>query len=348
MPTEEGGGIGIFLLRIQNRRTGAAPMKKIYFELWNPEEYKYPMAFGFLPNVRGYLHEEDEMIRPCILIAPGGGYFLVSPSEAENVALTFYGKGYNAFVCTYTTNPLGAVPLKKQPMKDFSRAIRYIRKNSAEFHINPLQIAVCGFSAGGHLCASVCVHPDDIADSDPAYCAVSNRPDAAILAYPVITSGEKAHKDSFHFLLGTDASQAEMDYMSLENHVTAETPPCFLWHTVTDETVPVENSLLFADACRKNGVPFALHIFSEGPHGLSLSNREWADGKFGDAYTYAQIEKTVEKIQNEEITVSSELRQYFMTLLANVPSEREPYPEVAIWPELACCWLDRVFQEKKK
>lgn len=348
MPTDEGGGISIFLLRIQKVKGRCWAVKRIYFDLWGSGEYDYPLAFGFTPNVHGYIHEENAMIRPCMLVVPGGGYFMVSPAEAEIVALKFYEKGYNAFVCTYTTNPLESVPLKTQPMKDLSRAIRCIRKHSAEFEIDPAQVVVCGFSAGGHLCASVCVHFDDVPDSNPAFSAISNRPDAAILAYPVITSGDKRHQDSFRLLLGADAPQAEMDYMSLENHVTAETPPCFLWHTVTDETVPVENSLLFAEACRKNGVPYALHIFSDGHHGLSLSSREWADGKVGEAYTYAQIAKTVEKIQSGEISVSSEVRDHLIEVLSNTSPKNTPYREVEVWPELACQWLNHIFLSRNK
>ncbi len=238
-------------------------MKRNYYELWKPEEYNYPMSYGFTPNLYSYIHEEDYATRPCMLVVPGGGYCLVSPTEAEIVALNFYEKGYNAFVCTYTTNRLMMEPLKKQPMKDLSRAIRYIRKNASEFNIKPDKITLCGFSAGGHLCGSICVHYEDIEDSNPTYAAVSNRPDAAILSYPVITSGEKAHKDSFIALLGADATQEEMNYMSLERYVTKNTPPCFLWHTATDELVPVENSLLLAKACKGNGVSYALQKYAK-------------------------------------------------------------------------------------
>lgn len=321
-------------------------MKVFSCNLWEAGEYEYPMACGFIPTIHGYLHEENTAVRPCMLVVPGGGYFLVSPTEAEIVALRFYKEGYNAFVCTYTTNPLNAVPLKKQPMKDLSRAIRYIRKNASEFHIDPNKVIVCGFSAGGHLCGSVCVHYDDIEDPNPIYSAISNRPDAAILSYPVITSGEKAHRDSFCFLLGADATQAELNYMSLEKHVTKNTPPCFIWHTATDELVPVENSFLFAESCKDNGVPFALHIFSDGPHGLSLSNRDWAAGKFGEHYTFAQMKKTVEKIQDNEISVQDSVRDHLIDVLSDVVPKIKPYQEVAIWPELACNWLNEIFQKR--
>ena len=133
--------------------------------IWEDGEYSYPMAFGFVPNIMSYLHEDGE-VRPCMLVVPGGGYCVVSPTEGEIVAKRFYEAGYQAFVLTYTTNILMSVPLKTQPMEDLSRAIRYIRKHAGEFCVDPGRVVVCGFSAGGHLCGSVCVHYNDIADKN--------------------------------------------------------------------------------------------------------------------------------------------------------------------------------------
>ncbi len=176
---------------------------------------------------------------------------MVSTTEGEIVAKEFYEKGYNAFICIYTTDLLRLAALKMQPIRDLSRAIRYIRVHSDEFNIHTNQLVVCGFSAGGHLCGSVCVHYADINDENPNYAHVSNRPDASILSYPVITSGKYAHRDSFLTLLGNEATEDELEYMSLEKQVTEQTPPCFLWHTATDELVPVENSYLYAKECKK-------------------------------------------------------------------------------------------------
>lgn len=273
--------------------------------LWETSEYNYPMAFGFVPDIVSYLHEDTEK-RPCILVVPGGGYRVVSPTEGEIVALEFYNKGYNAFVCTYTVNLCGLEPLREQPMCDLSRAIRYIRANSELFHVNEDQLTVCGFSAGGHLCGSVCVHYEDIKDENPKYAEISNRPDAAILSYPVITAGEKAHRGSFEALFGEGATEKELQYMSLENHVTQDTPPCFLWQTATDETVPVENSYLFAEACKANKVPYAHHVFSKGRHGLSLANEDWASGKFGGQYTLEQIECLVKAAEEGNVSIPKE------------------------------------------
>ena len=251
-------------------------MKKETLAIWQKGEYQYPLAFGFVPKLVSYIHEEGEQARPCMLVVPGGAYCVVSPTEGEIVAMEFYEKGYNAFVLTYTTNPLMLEPLKDQPMRDLSRAIRFIRSRAGEFCIDPDRLVICGFSAGGHLCASVCVHFADI--SDEVYEGISNRPDAAILSYPVITSGDKAHQGSIQALLGADATEAELKYMSLETQVTENTPPCFLWQTATDEAVPVENSYLFAQALKEKGITFAHHVFSCGKHGLSLANEKWAAG----------------------------------------------------------------------
>ena len=117
-------------------------MRKEKLTLWETEEYTYPMAMGFTPNIMTYIHDEDTQIRPVMIVVPGGGYCVVSPTEAEIVALDFYEKGYNAFVLTYTTNLLMQIPLGDQPMKDLSRAIRYVRKNADDFHADPDKVVI--------------------------------------------------------------------------------------------------------------------------------------------------------------------------------------------------------------
>ena len=199
-------------------------------ELWHKEEYHYPAAHGFIPIMVSYIHE-DELLHPAMLVVPGGGYRLVSPSEAHLVATEFYQAGYNVFVLEYTVNPLDEAPLKLQPLKDISRAMRMIRFRAEQLHILSDQIVVCGFSAGGHLCASLCVHGADIEDPDEKYQKFSNKPDAAVLSYPVITSGKYAHRDSFVALLGKNSTKKELEYMSIEKYVTKEIPPCFIWQT---------------------------------------------------------------------------------------------------------------------
>ena len=337
-------------------------MRKEKLTLWKPEEYTYPMAMGFIPNIMTYIHDEDTQIRPVMIVVPGGGYCVVSPTEAEIVALDFYEKGYNAFVLTYTTNLLMQIALGDQPMKDLSRAIRYVRKNADDFHADPDRVVVCGFSAGGHLCGSVCVHYKDVEDRDAEYQAYSNRPDAAILSYPVITTGQYTHQGSIMALLGVRydldanglvcaASEAELAYMSLEKQVTPDTPPCFIWQTAEDEAVPVENSYLFAQACKAQGVPFAHHVFSKGRHGLSLANEVWASGQFGEPYTMEQTMALVNAVRDRQIPLPEETREGILKQFDfSDPNEmfKNMYvnPEVRIWPELAKQWLEKIWHSK--
>jgi len=318
-------------------------MRTHRYDLWHQGEYEYALAFGFQPNVVSYLHE-DETIRPALVVVPGGGYAIVSPTEAGIVAEAFYARGYNAFVLTYTTNLLQTEPLRMQPMKDLSRAVRLIRKKAAEFCIDPNRLAVCGFSAGGHLSASVCVHYQDVKDNDPAYADISNRPDAAILSYPVITAGDYKHSQSFRCLVGLDASQPEVDYMSVERHVTKDTPPCFVWQTAEDESVSVENSYLYAEACRRKEVCFAHHVFSNGGHGLSLADEIWAAGKYGEPYTMEQTIKVLAKVKNGEIMMPEEEKAVLLDQYEGSGRKRlrRVNNEVRVWPRLAGQWLEKL------
>lgn len=323
-------------------------IQTINYSLWWEGEYSYPEAYGFMPNVKGYLHEENEVKYPCILIVPGGGYRVVSPTEGEIVAKKFYQMGYNAFVCTYTTNLLGITPLKMQPLRDISRAVRFIRKHAEEFHIAEDQIVICGFSAGGHLAGSLCVHCEDIEEENEAYQNLSNRPDAAILCYPVITSGECAHYDSFLALLGENATKEDMNYMSLEKQVSEKTPPCFLWQTKTDELVPVENSRLMEEALKKAGVSCEYHVFSHGRHGLSLADDTWASGDYGFPYTMEQVDRIIKEVKSDRIKLPDEIKDMLLQAFdysagkENQPIEyNKANQEVMVWPELADSWIKR-------
>jgi acetyl esterase/lipase len=318
-------------------------MRREQIILWTDQEYHYPMAQGFVPHITTYLHNETqkEWERPCIIVVPGGAYCFISPSEGEIVAKKFYDMGFNAFVLTYTVNVIQSDPLKMQPLHDISRALRYVRAHSVQFGIDPHKVVVCGFSAGGHLCGSLCVHYKDVQDDKPDYQDISNRPDAAILCYPVITSGEKAHKGSFDALLGMEATEEELTYFSLEKQVHDDTPPCFLWQTITDETVPVENSYFFAKALLDNGIPFAHHVFSEGGHGLSTADEAWARGEFGDLFTLDQTFRVTDAVKSGKVKISEETRRMmefyeqrgFVEGIANL--------EVSAWPDMVKCWLQK-------
>lgn len=321
-------------------------------QIWREEEYHYPAAHGFVPIMVSYIHEDDR-IHPGMLVAPGGAYRRVSSSEAHPVAEVFYRAGYNVFVLAYTVNILDEAPLYGQPLEDISRAIRIIRAHASAWRIDPSKIAVCGFSAGGHLCGSLCVHHQDVTDPDPRYQELSNRPDAAVLAYPVITSGKYANRESFLALLGEDPAEEDLEYMSLEKQVTSDMPPCFLWQTAADMSVPVENSYLFAEALKGAGVPYAHHVFSDGVHGMSVATEDWLEGKVGDTYTLEQIVRLAEAIRAGETSFPPERGD---TLLAEsgITKKRPPkwdeetkerlravLGEVGMWPEMAERWLAR-------
>lgn len=212
--------------------------------------------------------------RPAILICPGGGYSNVSDREAEPVALYFLSAGYNVFVLKYD---LSFKVMHPSPLFDVSRAMWIIRKNAAEWNTDYDKIAVCGFSAGGHLAASLGVFwNEDYISKEIGMPKGINKPNALILSYPVITSGEHAHRGSFNKLIGEDAKEDMLEMMSLEKQVSKDTPSTFIWHTYTDKSVPVENSLFFAAALRQNDIPFELHVFDKGVHGLSLCNAQTA------------------------------------------------------------------------
>lgn len=201
----------------------------------------------------------------AVIICPGGGYEHLAPHEDEPIARWVNSLGYAAFVLHYR---LAHHPA---PLADAQRAIRLVRLRASEFNLDPTKIAILGFSAGGHLAASAgtLFTSGDAKAEDPIE-RCSSRPDAMILCYPVISFGPEGHHGSMVNLLGENPPKELVEKLSLENAVTKQTPPAFIWHTADDEVVPVENSLLFARMLRKNNVPFALHIYPHGQHGLGL------------------------------------------------------------------------------
>lgn len=242
-------------------------------QLWEKGNYQSKGEDGFLPTLDTYILDGEKK-RAAILICPGGGYGFTSPREAEPVALQFAAAGFHVFVLNYSVAPRR----HPQPLLDVSRAMCIIRNNADEWNINPNKIAVCGFSAGGHLAASLGVHWEkSYIQNNEGISLGMNQPNALILCYPVITSDQHAHRGSFENLLGSKISKDLLFEMSLEHHVNKNTPPTFLWHTVEDKAVPVENSLLFVQGLRKNNIPFELHIYPQGGHGLSLATEETAD-----------------------------------------------------------------------
>ena len=224
-------------------------------------------------TLTAYIQENSEEIspnrkRPAVVVCPGGGYAHRSARESEPIALALAARGYQVFILNYSVNV--AYPAQ---LLEAAAAIALIRERADEFHVLTNAISVMGFSAGGHVAATIgTLWNEPIIRETLCVESADVRPDALLLCYPVITGGEKAHAGSLDIVSGGDATLRNK--LSLETKVTVDTPPTFLWHTVTDDTVPVENSLLFADALTRNGVQFEMHLFPSGPHGLSLATQE--------------------------------------------------------------------------
>lgn len=228
-----------------------------------------------------YIQDHSESIaiekRPLVLICPGGGYGSTSDREAEVIALQFLARGCHAAVLRYSCAP-AQYPTA---LLEAAYSMALIREKADEWHVDKEKVVILGFSAGGHLAGSLGVFWKEsflreklgISDSEVF------RPDGMILCYPVITSGEFAHRGSFENLLGSRQDELG-DKMSLEKQVSKDTPKTFLWHTFEDQAVPVENSLLLAWALRKEGISTELHMYPRGGHGLALANR-LTDGPSG-------------------------------------------------------------------
>ncbi|MDR0553384.1 MAG: alpha/beta hydrolase, partial [Treponema sp.] len=164
------------------------------------------------------------------------------------------------------------------PLLDCARAFTLIREHAGEWLLDPAKLGLMGFSAGGHLALSGAVFYDRDFAAAPGINPALSRPDALMLCYPVVVSGEFAHRGSFEFLLGKNPDPRLLELLSLEKQVREDMPPVFLWHTYADEGVPVENSLFLASALRRAGVSLEMHIFHEGHHGLSLATVETEAG----------------------------------------------------------------------
>jgi acetyl esterase/lipase len=207
--------------------------------------------------------------RAAMVVCPGGGYgMLASDHEGVQLARLFASKGMVAAVLTYRVAP-NKFPA---PYADAVRAMRIVRSRASEFGIDPARIGLMGFSAGGHLASTVATQPDLYKDPEDNLAAtVSARPDRVVLGYPVITFGEFTHAGSVKNLLGDNPSAAQRAQFSGELHVSSQTPPAFIFHTADDGAVPVQNAFLFAEACVRNKVPVALHVYPRGKHGVGMA-----------------------------------------------------------------------------
>ena len=268
-----------------------------------------------MKHERIYLNSNDDRVyidtyvvnntrmRDAMLVIPGGGYCAVcTEKEGEPIALEFVQKGYNAFVLNYR---VGKDDIFPNQLLDAASAMIYIREHAEELHINPNRVFAVGFSAGGHLCASICTmfdYPEVKSVFGDKYVKV--RPTGGILSYPVTVMHGPAHFGSFINLLGKQPSEFtedEINRLSIERVVNSNTAPMFIWHTVEDEIVPVKGSLMLAEALVDANVPFRMSIYPYGPHGISLGTEitktnEHSIQDIASSWTYEadQWMKTVE------------------------------------------------------
>ena len=235
--------------------------------LWKKDKvpfYDKSLMVGFIPTLTPYIVEGA---KTCVIVTPGGGYRnRAHIHEGEQIAEWFNSIGMSAFILNYRHAPYR----HPVPVTDGKRAVRFARSLSKEYGYE--KIGIIGFSAGGHLAGSVGIfkgdfgyEPQDDIDKE------SSKPDFMILCYPVISFVEYAHRGSFEHLSDDLTPRAAVD-LSIDKNVDADTPPTFLFHAVGDGEVPVENSLLMASALSRYNVPFELHTFADGGHGVGLAN----------------------------------------------------------------------------
>lgn len=229
------------------------------------------------PNALECYVMKSDVPRPAVIIYPGGGYCTRAPHEAGPIAHYYNSRGYHAFVCHYRVSP-NRYPA---PLLDAQRAIKLVRSHAEEWKVDPSRIFTLGFSAGGHLCAMTATMPDVCKVGD-ALDEVDTKPTGAILCYAVISLQEEfGHPGSGRSLFGREAYPEHAAAFSAEGLVDEHTCPCFFWHTSEDSCVHVQNAFAFGRALRQHGIPFEMHVYPHGDHGLGLASdredvRQWA------------------------------------------------------------------------
>lgn len=223
-----------------------------------------------IPTITPFFAPKDKATGAAIIVFPGGGYSHLSEiKEGSDVAKWLNSLGITAFVLKYR---LGMRYHAPSPLFDAARALRIVRSRAKEWNLDAHRIGILGFSAGGHLAATLGTHFNaGKPDANDAIERFSSRPDLMVLIYPVITMGEFTHSGSKKYLLGENPTAKAIKLYSNELHVTKDTPPTFIAHSVSDPGVPVENSLMFVNALRIAHVPFELHLYERGPHGFGLA-----------------------------------------------------------------------------
>ncbi len=223
---------------------------------------------GDIPTLTLYRPPQRES-SSAIIVCPGGGYGGLADHEGGPIANWLNTLGITGVVLKYRHAPRYRHP---SPLMDAAQAIRTVRARAGEWKIDPARVGILGFSAGGHLAATISTQFEEGDASSPhPFERIGSRPDLSILLYAVITFiGNAVHEGSRVNLLGERPSADVCESLSAERRVSLRTPPAFLFHTVDDEAVPVENSIAYAMALRAASVPFEMHLFEKGPHGVGL------------------------------------------------------------------------------
>src|ERR1043166_8986635 len=225
-----------------------------------------------IPTLTPYPAAADKASGAAIVVCPGGGYGGLANHEGADYALYLNQYGITAFVLRYRLGSHGY--RHPRMLEDAQRALRFVRARADEWKIDPKRVGIMGSSARGHLASTALTHFDaGKADAPDPVERQSSRPDLGILCYPVISMGPMTHRGSKENLLGKDPSPDLVELLSNEKQVTHDTPPCFIWHTAEDKAVKVENSLEFAAALQRHGVPFDLHVYQKGAPGIGLQDK---------------------------------------------------------------------------
>lgn len=224
------------------------------------------------PAYQYFRVKEDNIKRPCVIIYPGGAYFiLASGHEGVEVAKFFNSIGVNAMVVKYRIpNDNAQVDKSIAPLQDAQQAMLLARSNAANWGIDANKIGILGFSAGGHLAATLSSHYADVKIDNPLN--ISLRPNFQILIYPVITMKDFGHTGSKENLIGKNPTDAQVQYYSNELNVNDQTPPAFIVHAKNDDAVPVQNAYEYDKALKANKVASTLYLFEKGGHGFGMKN----------------------------------------------------------------------------
>jgi acetyl esterase/lipase len=264
-------GVFVFAHSVSLAQSASAPQSPLV--LW-PDGA--PGALGKepkdIPTLTPFWPAQENASGAGMVVCPGGGYAGLAPHEGESYAHWLNLQGIAAFVLKYR---LGSDGYRHPRMlEDAARALRLVRYHAGDWKLDPDRLGIVGSSAGGHLASTLLTHFDagQVNGTDPID-RVSCRPDLGVLCYPVISMGDETHRGSRENLLGENPSPVLIQELSNQLHVSGDTPPCFIFHTCDDTVVPVENSLEFAAALRQAKVPFELHIYQHGAHGLGLGTK---------------------------------------------------------------------------